>query len=179
MRTMIIAALLLVGAAATAQEGPRPSASSPSVSRREAKAAAFSAHIESLVKSRNYRFMPITMQNPSSGNTRNIFAYYLYFEVTGDMAAVHLPVEFRSYIINTVNFDSPVRSYSAEKVDTNWRIDFSVIHEGELWLVELFVSEVTGQTRLALVTKQGVMRYIGYLESADENVERSRSWGLF
>ena len=64
--------------------------------KREAKKEAFAADISRIVESRNYIFRPITMQNVVTGNTRDIFAYYLYVGVTGDKVVLHLPVEFTS-----------------------------------------------------------------------------------
>lgn len=180
MRSLItLAALLLIGVAASAQGSKTSSAPSPGVSRRAAKEAAFRAELAELIRSRNYRFMPITMQNIASGNTRYIFAYYLYMDVDGGAARVHLPVEFTSYVISTENFDSLVRNYAVEQQQGNWRISFSLLHEGESWFVELFISEATGQARLALVTREGVMRYIGTLSSPSARSAAQRSWGIF
>lgn len=179
LRTLFAVALLLVGVAASAQEGDKPSAPSPSISRRAEREARFRAELTNLIRSRHFRFMPVTMQNIASGNTRYIFAYYLYMDVEGSMVRVHLPVEFTSFVITTTNFDSPVRGYVVDEVDDNWRITFSLINEGESWLVELFVAEATGQARLAIVTKQGVMRYIGSLSPLGGDSAAQRSWGIF
>ena len=132
---------------------------------REAKKEAFAANISRIVESRNYIFRPITMQNVVTGNTRDIFAYYLYVGVTDDKVVLHLPVEFTSYVIDTVNLDSYVEHYTATLVDGNWRITFSFMNGAEQWFAEFFLSTITGQTRLALVTPKGVMRYMGTLES--------------
>ena len=180
MRRIILwVALLLVGVAASAQEGSTPSAPSSRQARREQRAAEFRAEIAKMVESRNFRFLPITMQNITSGNTRYIFAWYLYFDVQGSEAMVHMPVEFTSYVIDTENFDSTIYGYQAVNEAGNWRVGFSIIHEGERWLVELFVSEVTGQARLALVTSRGVMRYIGSLTTSRTTKQTTHTWGLF
>lgn len=177
--TLFAAALLLVGVAASAQEDGKSSAPSSSISRRAEREARFRAELTDLIRSRHFRFMPVTMQNIASGTTRYIFAYYLYMDLEGSMARVHLPVEFTSFVISTTNFDSPVRGYVVDEVDDNWRITFSLINEGESWLVELFVAEATGQARLAIATKRGVMRYIGSLSPLGGDSAAQRSWGIF
>jgi len=133
--------------------------------RREARKEAYAAEIDDIVKSRNYIFRPITMQNVVTGNTRSIYAYYLFMGVSGDKVVLHLPVEFTSYVIDTVNLDSFVEGYTATLDGSNWRITFSFMNGSERWLAEIFLSNITGQTRLALVTPKGVMRYLGTLES--------------
>ena len=142
--------------------------------KREAQKEAFAADISRIVESRNYIFRPITMQNVVTGNTRDIFAYYLYVGVTGDKVVLHLPVEFTSYVIDTVNLDSFAEHYTATLVDGNWRITFSFMNGAEQWFAEFFLSTITGQTRLALVTPKGVMRYLGTLESGATIKKRSR-----
>jgi hypothetical protein len=82
-----------------------------------------------------------------------------------DKVIVHLPVEFTSYIIDTINIDAYIEGYTANMYDNNWRITFSFMNGSERWLAEIFLSNITGQTRLALVTPEGVMRYLGTIES--------------
>ena len=101
-------------------------------------------------------------------------AYYLYVGVTGDKVVLHLPVEFTSYVIDTVNLDSFAEHYTATLVDGNWRITFSFMNGAEQWFAEFFLSTITGQTRLALVTPKGVMRYLGTLESGATIKKRAR-----
>ncbi len=139
--------------------------SSSAKARREARKVAYAAEIDDIVKSRNYIFRPVTMQNVVTGNTRSIYAYYLFMGVSGDKVVLHLPVEFTSYVIDTVNLDAFVEGYTATLDGSNWRITFSFMNGSERWLAEIFLSNITGQTRLALVTPKGVMRYLGTLES--------------
>ena len=114
------------------------------------------------------------MQNVVTGNTRDIFAYYLYAGVTGDKVVLHLPVEFTSYVIDTINLDTFAENYTATLADGNWRITFSFTNGDERWFAEFFLSTVTGQTRLALVTPKGVMRYLGTLESGATITKKRR-----
>ena len=161
-------AMLLFGVATYAQEAtPSKQATSPmsrAQERREARKAAFAANISRLVESRCFIFRPITMQNIVSGNTHNIYAYYLFVGVDGDKLTMHLPVEFTSFVIDTINLDAYISNYTASLTDGNWRITFSFMNGVERWFAEYFISTITGQTRLALVTPRGVMRYLGTIE---------------
>ena len=114
------------------------------------------------------------MQNIVTGNTRSVFAYYLFMGVSGDKLVLHLPVEFASYIIDTVNLDAYIEGYVATLDGSNWRITFSFMNGSERWLAELFLSNITGQTRLALVTPEGVMRYLGPIESGATITKKKR-----
>ena len=173
VRIILLVAMLLASVATRAAVGETDTLShlsntadsSSAKARREARKAAYAAEIDDIVKSRNYIFRPVTMQNVVTGNTRSIYAYYLFMGVSGDKVVLHLPVEFTSYVIDTVNLDSFVEGYTATLDGSNWRITFSFMNGSERWLAEIFLSNITGQTRLALVTPEGVMRYLGTIES--------------
>ena len=176
VRTLLFVAMLLASVATRAAVGETDSLSNASnlansselssaKARREARRAAYAAEIDDIVKSRNYIFRPVTMQNVVTGNTRSIYAYYLFMGVSGDKITLHLPVEFTSYVIDTVNLDAFIEGYTATLDGSNWRITFSFMNGSERWLAEIFLSNITGQTRLALVTPKGVMRYLGTIES--------------
>ena len=164
MRRVFLVVMLGVGIATSAQVGDMDTLSKAKQAR-EARKEAYTAEIDAIVKSRNYIFRPVTMQNITSGNTRSIFAYYLYMGVDNDKVVLHLPVEFTSFVIDTVNLDAFIEGYAATLNDGNWRITFSFMNGTERWLAEIFLSNITGQTRLALVTPKGVMRYLGTIES--------------
>ena len=165
-RFTLFVAILLTSIVARAHGGETDHSTilSKAKSEREARREAYAAEIDDVVHSRNYIFRPITMQNVVTGDTRSVFAYYLFLAVMDDKVIVHLPVEFRSYIIDTVNLDSFIENYTATMADGNWRITFSFMNGEAQWFAEIFLSNVTGQTRLALVTPEGVMRYLGTLE---------------
>ena len=166
MRMLLLATMLALGVVAHAQVGETDQNSmSKAKSERQARREAYAAEIDGIVRSKNYIFRPITMQNVVTGNTRSVFAYYLYAAVENDKVVLHLPVEFTSYVIDTVNIDSYTGGYVADLESGNWRITFSFMNGDERWFVEIFLSNITGQTRLALVTPQGVMRYLGTIES--------------
>ena len=124
-RILLLLPALAIGFTALAQNAIIAPADSTAHARREARKEAFANSVSDIVKSRNYIFRPITMQNVATGNTRDIFAYYLYAGVTDNKVVLHLPVEFTSYIIDTVNLDAFVEEYRATLTDGNWRITFS------------------------------------------------------
>ena len=166
-RIITLAVMLLssiVARAAVGETTPQ-NATTKAQSEREARREAYANEIDDIVRSRNYIFRPITMQNIVTGNTRSVFAYYLFMGVSDDKVTLHLPVEFTSYIIDTINLDAYIEGYTATFNDGNWRITFSFMNGSERWLAEIFLSNITGQTRLALVTPEGVMRYLGTLDS--------------
>ena len=163
--TLVVMLLSSVIARAAVGETTQQDTPSKAQSAREARREAYSNEIDDIVRSRNYIFRPITMQNVVTGNTRSIFAYYLFMGVMEDKVVLHLPVEFTSYVIDTINLDAYIEGYTATFNDGNWRITFSFMNGSERWLAEIFLSNITGQTRLALVTPKGVMRYLGTLES--------------
>ena len=113
MRLLLLVAMLSVGVATHAAVGETDSLSqlSSAKARREARRAAYSAEIDDIVRSRNYIFRPITMQNVVMGNTHSIYAYYLFLGLSGDKVVLHLPVEFTSYVIDTVNLDTFAEGY--------------------------------------------------------------------
>ena len=167
LRLFTLAVMLFGGITARADVGETTQQDTLSRARlsRQARQEEYSAEIDAIVKSRNYIFRPITMQNVVTGNTRDIYAYYLFMGVSDDKVVLHLPVEFTSYVIDTINLDSFVEGYTATLDGSNWRITFSFMNGSERWFAEIFLSNITGQTRLALVTPEGVMRYLGTLES--------------
>lgn len=173
---ILLATMLCVGVVARAVAGETDGNNGGVTAKdmREARREAYSAEIDDIVKSRNYIFRPITMQNVVTGNTRSLFAYYMYAGVMDDKVVLHLPVEFTSYVIDTINLDSFIEGYVATLDNGNWRITFSFMNGDERWLAEIFLSNITGQTRLALVTPRGVMRYLGTLESGATIKKRTK-----
>ena len=176
VRTILFVAMFCVSIVARAAVGETGSDNSgiTAKEKRAARQEAYSEEIDDIVKSRNYIFRPITMQNVVTGNTRSLFAYYMFAGVMNDKVVLHLPVEFTSYVIDTVNLDSFVEGYAATLDNGNWRITFSFMNGDERWLVEIFLSNITGQTRLALVTPRGVMRYLGTIESGATITKKKR-----
>lgn len=119
---------------------------------------------DSVVVSKEWSFRPITMQNPDIGTTRDIFAYNFYFNIQDGQALVHLPVEWISMSVFMEEFSSIITNYSATFVDDSyWRILFTIEHQPDAWAVEVAVEPATGRTQMAIVAREGVMRYIGAL----------------
>ena len=80
-RAIALVAILCMSIVANADVGETTTGQdtqSKAKSAREARKEAYSAEIDTIVKSRNYIFRPITMQNVVTGNTRSVFAYYLF-----------------------------------------------------------------------------------------------------
>lgn len=120
------------------------------------------AQTDGYVSSREWSFRPVTMQNPALGSTRDLEQYNLYFNLAGDVATVHLPVEWVSMSIFTEEFTVAIENYSATFVaDDYWRILFTFEYNSEQWAVEVAAEPTTGKVELAMVTRQGTMRYIG------------------
>ena len=141
MRLLLLVAMLLTGITTNAQVGETTQQEelSKAKSEREARREAYAAEIDDIVRSRNYIFRPITMQNIVTGNTRSVFAYYLFMGVSGDKVVLHLPVEFTSYVIDTINLDAFIEGYTATLDGSNWRITFSFMNGSERWLAEIFL----------------------------------------
>lgn len=124
----------------------------------------FTAQIDSMVVSRRWSFRPITMQNPDTGTTRDIYAYNFFLNLNRSHAVLSMPVEWVNMSIFTEEFSSQVADYSAAFVDNDyWRILFTVDNKSEKWVVEVAVEPTTGRVNLAIVSQQGTMRYIGSL----------------
>ena len=115
MRTILLVAMLSVGVATHAAVGETDSLSqlSSAKARREARRAAYSAEIDNVVRSRNYIFRPITMQNVVMGNTHSIYAYYLFLGLSGDKVVLHLPVEFTSSLFSGSDYDVSLEIYTS------------------------------------------------------------------
>lgn len=120
------------------------------------------AQTDSLVHSRRWSFRPVTMQNPDSGTTRDIYAYNFFFNMDSSYVTVSMPVEWVNMSIFTEEFTAQVDNYSASFVDGDyWRILFTVYSKSGNWAVELAVEPTTGRVNMAIVAQQGVMRYVG------------------
>ena len=115
-RMLLLVAMLVASLVAHARVGETDQKTmSKAKAERQARRDAYAAEIDGIVRSRNYIFRPIMMQNVVTGNTRSVFAYYLYAALAGDKVVLHLPVEFTSYLIDTVNIDSYIRRKHKEE----------------------------------------------------------------
>lgn len=135
--------------------------------RREQKALRYAQHIDSLVESRNYTFMPNSMQEYPKGMLRLVVANYFYFGFFSDRVEVHLPTEkWVTQYVYAVNFDSSeLSNYKAVQQPWGWDVSFDFIEGGETWQAFLRVSTTTGETILTLISPQVSMRYVGWLRN--------------
>lgn len=122
----------------------------------------FIAQTDSLIYSRRWSFRPITMQNPDTGTTRDIYAYNFFFNMDKTHVTVSMPVEWVNMSIFTEEFTAQVDNYSASFIDNDyWRILFTIDSKSGNWVVELAVEPTTGRVNMAIVAEQGTMRYVG------------------
>lgn len=171
---MLLTVIALQAQTAPISNSPKSSALNSAKAQREARKEAYASNISRIIESRDYIFRPITMQNVVTGNTRDIFAYYLYAAVLNDKVVLHLPVEFTSYVVDTVNLDTFAEEYKSSLIDGNWRVTFAFMNGDEKWFAELFLSTITGQARLAIASPKGVMRYLGTIESGNALPKRDK-----
>ena len=98
------------------------------VERRAARLAAYERHIDSLITSNNYRFIPETMQQLPGGMMRNLNS--AFYEVTVMPDAVDIFIPFLKgyvppYYPVVFNYVLPsVQNYHAEKSTNGWHISF-------------------------------------------------------
>lgn len=122
------------------------------------------AQSDSLIVKRQWSFRPITMQNPTSGTTRDIFDYNFYLNLNDSLATLSMPVEWVSMSIYTEQFTTTVQDYSASFIDNDyWRVLFTLQHTPYTWAVEVVIEPSTGRAQTAIVAPEGTMRYIGAL----------------
>ncbi len=139
--------------------------------RRAAKAEAFAARIDSVVNSRNFVFMPNSMQEVPSGQMQLIYTEYFYLGITDDHVEVHLPVVRGGVMqyIQILNFDTfGVKGYQASRTSCGWNISFTVTDNQTSYAVNLLISTVTGEATLTLLTMNNTMRYVGYISNPVE-----------
>lgn len=133
--------------------------------RRACRAKVYAAHIDSIVRSRNYLFYPNSMQEMPGGLIRSIYADYFFFGLLVDHVEVHLPTERGiTQYVEMLNFDSmSIRDYRASRMQWGWCVSFDFLDGSASYHAELAVSTVTGETVLTLITPGVTMRYAGWL----------------
>lgn len=135
------------------------------LSRRRAQAQSYAAHLDSLIRSRNFLFYPDSMQSAEpSGLRHNIYAQYYYLGIFTDTAEVHLPTSYgRTQSGGVLNFDSGVSDFKILPFDSGWSVTFRLIHDGRPYFARIVISAITGESILSLVTPDATLRYIGQL----------------
>lgn len=133
--------------------------------RRELKAERYAQHIDSLVQSRNYTFLPNSMQQYPKGMLRMTVANFFYFGFFTDHVEVHLPTERGpTQYVYSLNFDSTnIRDYQASHQSWGWNVTFGFTGEDGDYQADIAVSTTTGETILTLATPLVTMRYVGWL----------------
>lgn len=97
--------------------------------RRAARLAEYEQHIDSLVTSHNFRFIPQTMQQLPAGMMRNLNS--AMYEVTVGSQAVDVFIPFLKgyvppYYPVVFNYVVPsVMNYNAEKSNNGWHVSFN------------------------------------------------------
>ena len=98
------------------------------VEQRQARMAAYERQIDSLITSRNYRFIPETMQQLPAGVMRNLNSALYEVTVMPDAVDVFIPF-LKGYVPPyypvVFNYVVPsVSNYHAEKSSNGWQISF-------------------------------------------------------
>ena len=165
LRYGMLVAMLLSGVATLSIRAEERHLPTDSLSRQAQRDVAFAEHVTAMVSSRRFIFRPIEMQSIELGTTRDTYAYNFFFSLDEQRAVVHLPFEMVSMVIYTEQFEAIAANYSSALVaDSYYRILFTLEHASAEWAVEMVVPLTTGEVRMAIVTAEGTMRYIGSLE---------------
>ncbi len=131
----ITAVLILICAAGYGVIGTRKSPPSPKSESREqrqqkraARQAAYEKETDSLVMSRTFQFIPITMQQQIAGPTKTLNNPNFEVGIWGGTIDVFLPY-IKGYVppyhYTILNYTLPkVENYVAEQIDGGWRVSF-------------------------------------------------------
>lgn len=96
---------------------------------REQRAAAMTAHIDSMILSKNYDFIPITYSLQPAGMPRNVVNPLFMLEIYNNFIDIYLPYikgVTPPYINTILNYTIPLTSiYVAETTKDGWLITFS------------------------------------------------------
>ena len=135
---------------------------------REAKRQHFIAGLDSLVNSRMFQFVPISMQNQPGGNLQMIYNFYYYIAVINDKIEVHVPI-IRGGVaeyIDILNFNSPVvRNYAVNKTLVGWNVSFSTTApDGTNFTFAINLYTTTGEAIMNLITPTNTIKYTGTIE---------------
>ncbi|MBP3356879.1 MAG: DUF4251 domain-containing protein [Rikenellaceae bacterium] len=140
------------------------------VERRRLKQEQFARRIDSLVASRNFVFLPNSMQELPGGTMQFIYNQFYYVGIFPDHVEVHLPT-IRGGVVQYVeilNFDTfNVRNYSCARIQCGWNVSFDLSVDDQSYVVSMVICNTTGEVGLNLLTARNSVRYIGYL--TDQN----------
>lgn len=140
------------------------------VERRRLKQEQFARRIDSLVASRNFVFLPNSMQELPGGTMQFIYNQFYYVGIFPDHVEMHLPT-IRGGVVQYVeilNFDTfNVRNYSCARIQCGWNVSFDLSVDDQSYVVSMVICNTTGEVGLNLLTARNSVRYIGYL--TDQN----------
>ena len=164
--------MLLAGTAVFAQRPSLPVTSAefaPGTVRRQARAeeraernARFIARQDSLVQSRNFQFLPVSVLEVPGGGEQTINNIYYYLAVFPDHIEVHLPT-LRGYLnpyVEVLNFDAPQpKDYKASKTQSGWNISFNAADgEGNVYTFGINLFTATGEAIMTMLTPRSTIK---------------------
>ncbi len=144
---------------------PKPVVAAPAkLNRHQRKTAEYAAGLDSLVGSRTFAFIPVSMEGMSEGDQQSIYNGLFFVTILGERAAVHVPV-IRGHKIEYIEIASfengSVTNYQASKIPTGWNISYNIYDGPSAYLVNAALSTTTGQCLLNLITQNNTMSYLG------------------
>lgn len=139
--------------------------------RRQLKAERYAAYIDSLIASRNFVFLPNSLQELPGGTIRYIYNQFYYLGLFSDHVEVHLPAVRGGQVLyyEILNFDTfDLKNYRASRTQSGWIVTFNVTSgssgDPTVYAVNLAVCSATGEATLDLLTLHNTVHYVGYLE---------------
>lgn len=171
--------MLLTGSALFAQQpeniNPSATLSDPS-SRRQARAevraqrdARYAAQLDSLIASKNYQFLPISVYELPGGSQQMVNNIYYYLALFPDEhLEVHLPTlwGYLNTYVEVLNFDAEqVQDYQANKTQVGWNITFNAQNpeDGTTFRFGIYLTTATGEVIMTMALPGHAMKYVGSL----------------
>lgn len=169
-KVFLVFALVLISAGAWAQDNSKMVLKHERAERREARQASYKEYIDSLILTRDYEFVPQTMQMQPAGNMRMIYNPFYFVTVYPSYIQVHIPMVkgyTPPYYIGLLNFDSFYpNGYTAVQEENGWSIKFSAAGmDGNTYAFDFYVNYVGGEATLNVSTPvYNTVTYSGYLK---------------
>lgn len=171
--------MLLAGTALFAQQpamSPATTNISTTSSRRQARAevraqrdARFAAQQDSLIKSQNYQFLPISIYELPGGSQQMVNNVYYYLALFPDgHLEVHLPTlwGYLNPYVEVLNFDAQqVQDYQITKTQSGWSITFSAQkpEDETTYRFGIYLTTATGEVIMTMLTPGHAIKYVGSL----------------
>ncbi len=175
MKRILSTAVLTAAILSAVKALPPAAAGNPRLDRaerREMRRLEYSARLDSAVMSRNYVFMPNSMEDITGGGQQLIYNQDYYAAVMGERVEIHLPLVLGRGLaeyIQIINFDTyDVRGYDVRRTGFGWSIAFEAAEQGvpdpSIYTINILVNIYTGETALNLTSGRNAMHYIGIIE---------------